>query len=717
MNERCSTLLLNKLSPKEKDPGSFTIPCDIGNLHINNSLADLEASISRMPYSMYEKLGLDEPKPTRMSLELADTSIQYPRGIAENVLIKVDKFVLPIDFIILDMREDSKIPIILGRPFLVTARAMIDVFNKKITLRIGNQEVIFDVNQSIKKLPGEDNECYGIDELDQSIHLKAHELIEDDQTDSANDIDEKNFELKDLPSHLEYTYLNGYETHPVIISSKLTEKEKVSFLQVLEKHEGAITWKMLAIKGISSSFYTHKTLMEEKFKPVIQPQRLLNPKDQDVVKNEIVRLLNSGLIYPILDSPWVSPIHVVPKKGGITVVLNDNNELIPSRTVTEWRVCIDYRKLNDATRKDQFPLPFIDQMMPFGLCNAPTTFQRCMTAIFHDMVEDFMEVFMDDFSVFGNSVSQCLSNLDKMLARCKETNLVLNWEKCHFMVKEGIVLGHKISGKGIEVDKAKIDVIAKLPYLTNVKGVRSFLGNAGFYRRFIKDFSMISKPMTQLLMKDVKFDSSDNWKKAFNNLKEKLTTAPIIISPDWNVPFKLTCDTSDFAVGAVLGQRIDGKFKPIYYASKTLNDAHAHYTTTEKELFAVEIADEFLDEHLMVLKTTPNDDEPWYADYVNYIVGKVILPKWTAVKRKRFFSQVKYYFWDVPYAFRLCPDNIMRRCVAGNEILKILAHCHSGPTGGHHSASIIGRKVYESGFFWPSIFKDVKDYVAKCDAC
>ncbi|GKF06837.1 DNA-directed DNA polymerase, partial [Tanacetum coccineum] len=169
-----------KLPPKEKDPGSFTIPCDIGNLHINNALSDLGASISLMPYTMYEKLGLREAKPTRISLELADRSIQYPRGIAKNVLIKVDKFILPIDFVILYMREDSRFLIILGRPFLATARAMIDVFNKKITLRIGNEEVIFDVDQSIKKLPVEDDECYGIDDLDQTIHLEAQELIEDD---------------------------------------------------------------------------------------------------------------------------------------------------------------------------------------------------------------------------------------------------------------------------------------------------------------------------------------------------------------------------------------------------------------------------------------------------------------------------------------------------------------------------------------------------------
>ncbi|GJW27675.1 DNA-directed DNA polymerase [Tanacetum coccineum] len=184
MNERCSAVLLNKLPSKEKDPGSFTIPYDIGYLHINNALADLGASISIMPYTMYEKLGLGEPKPTRMSLELADRSIQYPWGIAENVLIKIDKFILPIDFVILDMREDSKILIILGRPFLATARAMIDVFNKKITLRVGNEEVIFNVDQSIKRPPTKDDECYGINFLDTTIHLKTQELLEDDQLDS-----------------------------------------------------------------------------------------------------------------------------------------------------------------------------------------------------------------------------------------------------------------------------------------------------------------------------------------------------------------------------------------------------------------------------------------------------------------------------------------------------------------------------------------------------
>ena len=171
------------------------------------------------------------------------------------------------------------------------------------------------------------------------------------------------------------------------------------------------------------------------------------------------------------------------------------------------------------------------------------------------------------------------------------------------MVKEGIVLGHKISNSGIEVDKAKIDVISKLPYPTNLKGIRSFLGHAGFYRRFIQDFSKIAKPLTQLLMKDAQFDFNEECKQAFNILKDKLTTAPIIIAPDWNNDFELMCDASDYAVGAVLGQRVDKKFKPIYYASKTLNDAQAHYTTTEKELLAVVYAFDKFRSYLVMSRT------------------------------------------------------------------------------------------------------------------
>jgi hypothetical protein len=299
-------------------------------------------------------------------------------------------------------------------------------------------------------------------------------------------------------------------------------------------------------------------------------------------------------------------------------VQNKEGELVPTRVQSGWRVCIDYRKLNTATRKDHFPLPFIDQMverlagnkynyfldgysgynqvrvdpedqekttftcpfgtfayrrMPFGLCNAPATFQWCMISIFSDMVKRFLEIFIDDFSVFGSTFEECLHHLTLVLERCKEKNLVLNWEKCHFMVKQGIELGHVISHRGIEVDKAKVDLIFNLPPPLTVKEVRSFLGHAGFYQRFIQDFNKIARPLCKLLVKEAPFIFDEDCKKVFGALKTILTSTPVIQPPNWGAPFEIMCDASDYAIGAVLGQRIDRLPHVIYYASRTLNDA------------------------------------------------------------------------------------------------------------------------------------------------
>nr|GEX22329.1 reverse transcriptase domain-containing protein [Tanacetum cinerariifolium] len=280
---------------------------------------------------------------------------------------------------------------------------------------------------------------------------------------------------------------------PVIIAKDLKDVEKEALINVLKSHKRAIAWKISDIKGIDPRFYTHKILMEDDYKPAVQSQRRVKLKIHDVIKKEVIKLLNAGMIYLIFDSPWVSPIHCVPKKGGMTVVANENNELILTRLVTGWRVCIDYRKLNDATRKDHFPLPFMDQMLERLAGNELYCFLDGFSGYFQIPIDPqdqekttftwnfrTMEVFMDDFSVFGDSFSSCLTNLDKMLERWEETNLVLNWEKCHFMCRECIVLGHKILKSGIEVDREKVDVIAKHPHPTTVKGVRSFLGHAAF---------------------------------------------------------------------------------------------------------------------------------------------------------------------------------------------------------------------------------------------
>nr|GFB79689.1 reverse transcriptase domain-containing protein [Tanacetum cinerariifolium] len=339
---------------------------------------------------------------------------------------------------------------------------------------------------------------------------------------------------------------------------------------------------------------------------------------------------------------------------------------------------------------------FAYRRIPFGLCNAPDTFQRCMLAIIHDMVEKTMEVFMDDFSVFGNSFKNCLSRLDKMLQRCEDTKLCLNWEKSHFMVKEGIVLGHIISKNSIE------------------------------------DFSKLSRPMTHLLEKDTPFVFSEDCIQAFQTLKKKLTEAPVWIAPNWDLPFEIMCDASDFAIGAVLGQRHEKYFRPIHYASKTLTEAESNYTMTEKEMLAVvyafekfrsymimnkcivytdysalkylfakkdakarllhwvlllqefdfdvidtkgaenlaanhlsqlenpyenvldpkEINENFPLETLSMVTYRGTSDTLWFSDFANYHAGNFLLKGMSTQQKNKFFKDVKHYLWDDPFLFK-----------------------------------------------------------------
>ncbi|GKB46304.1 reverse transcriptase domain-containing protein, partial [Tanacetum coccineum] len=331
------------------------------------------------------------------------------------------------------------------------------------------------------------------------FQLPPMDLKQSEVTKAKSSIEEPpELELKDLPSHLEYAYLEENDKLPVIIAKGLNDDEKDALLKVLKSHKRAIAWKITDIKGIDPRFCTHKILMEDDYKPTVQSQRRVNPKIHEVIKKEVLKLLDAGMIYPIFDCPWVTPVHCVSKKGGITVVANEENELILTRLVTGWRVCIDYRKLNEATRKDHFPLPFMDQMIERLAGNEFYCFLDGFSGYFKipiDLQDQEKTTFTCPYGTFAyRRMPFGLCNApEKMLKRSEDTNLVLNWEKCHFMRREGIMLGHKISKSGIKVDRAKVDVIAKLPHPTTVKGVRSFLGHAGFYQRFIQDFSKIAR--------------------------------------------------------------------------------------------------------------------------------------------------------------------------------------------------------------------------------
>ncbi|GJX90398.1 reverse transcriptase domain-containing protein [Tanacetum coccineum] len=461
-----------------------------------------------------------------MSMRLADRSFQYPVGIAKNMLVEVGEFTFPVDFVILEMEED-----------------------------IGTERMIFNIDYAMKHSYSSDDTCFSIDVIDEILEEDFNALLDegskilhsiegtlleeeifaefdefiamtaDENSDSESDTEEPPFkkitintnykiktsleepptdlELKPLPDNLEYVLQEEPSFLPVIISSQLS-KEKKNKLKI--------------------------QLLDDK-KPVVQKQRRLNPNMQEVVKKEIVKLLDTGIIYPIADSPWVSPIHYVPKKGGITVVTNENDELVLTRTVTGWRVCIDYRKLNEATTKDHFPLPFMDQML-------------------ERLAGNKYFCFLDGFSGYFQ-IPIDHNDQEKTTFTCPFGTCAYRRKPFGLCNAPATFQRHKVSSAGLEVDKAKINVILKLPPPTNIKGVRSFLGHAGFYRRFIKDFSKIARHITKLLEKDIPFEFDDECKKAFELLKEKLTCAPVIVSPNWNLQFELMCDASDFAVGAV----------------------------------------------------------------------------------------------------------------------------------------------------------------------
>ncbi|CAN6697920.1 unnamed protein product [Malus baccata var. baccata] len=699
VSENVSAVLQRKLPPKCKDPGSFTIPCVIGNTKFEHAMLDLGASINVMPYSIYASMNLGELKNDGVIIQLADRSNAYPKGVLEDVLVQVDNLIFPADFYVLEMEDSPNVtplPILLGRPFMKTARTKIDVFNGTLTMEFDGEIINFNISEAMK-FPKDDHSCFSIDVLDELAQVYL-DMLEDDplETTIAQGLGTKPnlavpkdehaepvaaleslpqhhgkpsnpipipvstntllpsviqapvLELKPLPDHLKYVFLGDEETLPVIVSSSLTALEEEKLIRVLKEHKTAIGWTLADIKGISPTTCMHRIFLEEGAKP-------------------------------ISDSRWVSPVQVVPKKSGVTVVKNAEDELVPTR--------------------------------------------------------------------------------------------------------------HTVSERGIEVDKSKIDLVRYLPSPTSIREVRSFLGHAGFYRRFIKDFSKISTPLCRLLQKDVTFDFNEECEKAFKHLKEMLTSAPIIRPPDWSIPFELMCDASDYALGAVLGQRKDKQPHVIYYASRTLNDAQLNYSTTEKELLAVvfaldkfrsyllgtkviiytdhaalkylltkkeakprlirwmlllqefdlEIRDKkgsenvvadhlsrlvheeevvpipetFPDQQLMTIEVSM----PWYADLVNYLASKVIPSEFNKNQRDKLKHDAQNYVWDDPYLWKYGSDQIIRRCVHDSEIHSILNFCHTYACGGHFGTQRTARKVLECGFYWPTIFKDARTFCIACDRC
>nr|GEY35697.1 reverse transcriptase domain-containing protein [Tanacetum cinerariifolium] len=509
------------------------------------ALADLGASINLMPLSVWNKLSLPELTPTLMTLELADRSISPPISVAEDVYTK-------------------------------TERALIDVLEGELTLRVGKEAITFNLDQSSRYSANYNNMTANqIDVIDMACEEYSQEVLGfSDVIASGNptpyydlivsttsltltQFGNSDFLLEEVDAFLA---LEDDPTSPKVDQTYVDTEGDILLLEAFLNDDPSVPPPN---QGIDPEFCTYKILIEEDFEPAVQHQRKVNLKIHDVIKNDVLKLLDDGLIYQISDSPWVSLVHCVPKMGGFTVVENEENELILTCLVTGWRMCIDYRKLNEATRKDYFPLPFMDQMLERLAGNEYYCFLDGFSGYFQipiDLKDQEKTTFTYPYATFSyrRSFGLC-SAPERMLKRCEDTNLCLNWEKSHFMVKEGIVLGHKISKNGIEVDKAKVDVIAKLPHPTTVKGICSFLGYAGFYRMFIQYFSKIARPMTRLFEKDT----------------------PVLFSKEPHVRCKRLCHRR--SPGATSRKH----FRPIHYASKTMTEAESNYTTTKKEMLAV----------------------------------------------------------------------------------------------------------------------------------
>ena len=326
-----------------------------------------------MPLSIFKRLGLGEARPTSVTLQLADRSLKHPRGVIEDVLVKVDKFIFPADFIVLYMEEDKEIPIILGRPFLSTGREMIDVQRGELKLRVQEDEVKFNVFEAVRH-PAESDTCFmtktveaivssqnGLtNPLEASLVLSDSEKLGEEAEEYVKWMDscEPNrrkyyeplgeitqtlvpsieqppkMEQKPLPSHLRYAYLGNSSTLLVIILASLTVTEEEKLLRVHRDHKAALGWSLADLKGIRPSMCMHRILLEDGHRPSVEAQRRLNPTMKEVVRKEVLKWLDAGVIYPISDNAWVSPVQVVPKKGGTTVIRTENNTLLPSQTVT-----------------------------------------------------------------------------------------------------------------------------------------------------------------------------------------------------------------------------------------------------------------------------------------------------------------------------------------------------------------------------------------------
>ncbi|KAH9705544.1 hypothetical protein KPL70_011915 [Citrus sinensis] len=571
--------------------------------------------------------------------QLADRSMKIPRGIVEDVLIQLSFGNMTRELNIFNIvkqphnADDGIVDVDLIET-IVDDIFLSNLSDDPLQTCLTHFGFNFDIDRSVDEVNALFDSAPSMDTNKWKLRVEKLALSEKKLIPSSES--PPKLEPKLLPHTLEYAFFGEESILSVIISSSLNDEQKSKLLDVLKEHKGALGWTIVDIKGINPVDCMHYIHLDENAKPTREMQRRLNPNMKEVVRTEVLKLLDADCMHYIHLDENAKPTREMQRRLNPNMKEVVRTEVLKLLDAGHEFYCFrdgysGYNQIPIAPKDQEktiFTCPFgtfVYRRMPFGLCNAPTTFQRCMLSIFSDMVERFLEVFMDDFSVFGDSFDQCLHHLTLVLQRCIEKNLVLNWEKCHFMVKQGIVLGHIISSKGIEVDKAKVDLISNLP-------------------------------------------------------------PPKIVREEFDLEFKDKKGTENVVADHL---------------------SHLHFDTITESL---SLNESFPDEQLMSVEVLP-----WYADIVNYLVTGQLPEHWTKQDKAKFFAEIKNFFWDDPYLFKYCTDQIVRRCVPENEIQNILSFCHEQACGGHFSAKKTTTKVLQCGFYWPIIFRDAYTFCSSCD--
>nr|GEZ06913.1 reverse transcriptase domain-containing protein [Tanacetum cinerariifolium] len=675
-----------------------------------------------------KKVRLPTLNDTKMVLELADRTISKPSGVAENVFVKVGKFYFPADFVFLDFIADPRVPLILGRPFLSTAHALINVYEGKIILRhdeqsltlkcgdtpsisynnfeslnkvdlidatceeysqevLGFSDVVANGNPTLYYEPIVSNSSLTLTPFDESDFLlleEADAFIAIDDEPISPEIDATYYDpkgdilileallnsdpLPPLPNQGDYfpeVHKDLKVIEPKENKSSNDEPPEVKLKELPPYLEYAFLGDNNRWPGIDPEFCSHKILLEEDYAPKVQSQRRVNPKIHDVIKKKVEKLFDAGLIYPISDNPWVSPIHYVPKKGGMTVVTNDENELVPTRLITGWRLCIDYQKLNEATRKDHFPLPFMDQMLE--------RLARNEYYCFLDGFSDYFQIPIDPKDQEKTTFTYPYGTFayKRMpLELCNAPGTFQRWQR----IEKHFRLIHYASKTMTE---------AESNYTTTEKEMLAVVYAFEKFRSYL------------IMNKSIVYTDHSALKYLFAKKDAKARLLRWIL----------------------LLQEFDFKVVDTKGAENYASDHLSHLENPYKNVFDPKEINELFPLETIIKLTHHDQSTSWFAYFANYYVGKFIIKGMSTQQKNKFFKDVKYYFWDDLYLFKTCADQVIRRCVAGQQAVDILTACHSGPTGGHYSANYTAKKVFDSGFYWPTIYKDAFELVKNCDSC